>query len=75
MASKTITLGEAAYQRLKKLKLPGESFTEVVLRELPERWETLGEMEDYFSKHGVPKANSNFREAMLRGRGRRSRGR
>ncbi len=67
-----ITLTKPAYERLKKLKEPGESFSEMVLRELPERLDTCGEVEDYFAKHGVPKANPKLERAMLAGRGRRS---
>jgi predicted CopG family antitoxin len=36
MGSTNITLSEAAYERLKKCKEPGESFSDVVLREVPE---------------------------------------
>ena len=68
-----ITLTKAAYDRLKKLKEPGESFSQMVMRELPERLVTCGELEDYFAKHGVPKANPKLEQAMLSGRGRRSR--
>jgi predicted CopG family antitoxin len=67
-----ITLTKPAYERLKKLKEPGESFSQAVLRELPERCDTCGEIEEYFTKHGVPKANSKLEKAMLSGRGRRS---
>ena len=73
MASTNVSLNESAYKRLRKLKLPGESFSDVVLRELPEPLETAGEMLDHFEKHGVPKANPQLRKAMLNGRGRRSR--
>ena len=68
----SITLTKTAYDRLKKLKEPGQSFSQVVLRELPERLETCGELEDYFARHGVPKANPKLERAMLSGRGRRS---
>jgi len=44
----------------------------MVMRELPERLETCGELEDYFAKHGVPKANPKLERAMLSDRGRRS---
>ncbi len=70
--SVSITLKRPAYERLKKLKEPGESFSDVVMRELPERIDTLGDMEDYFAKHGVPKANPKLEERMLSGRGGRS---
>ena len=56
-----ITLTKPAYDRLK-----------MVMRELPERLETCGELEDYFAKRGVPKANPKLERAMLSGRGRRS---
>ena len=71
--SVNITLTQPAYDRLRKLKEPGESFSQMVLRELPERLATCGELEDYFAKHGVPKANPELEQAMLSGRGRRSR--
>jgi hypothetical protein len=67
-----ITLTKPAYDRLKKLKEPGESFSQMVMRELPELLETCGELEDYFALHGVPKANPKLEQAMLSGRGRRS---
>ena len=67
-----ITLTKPAYDRLKKLKEPGESFSEMVMRELPERCDTCGEVEDYFTKYGVPKANPKLEKRMLAGRGRRS---
>ncbi len=73
MASTNVSLNDAAYKRLKKLKLPGDSFSDVLLRELPEPLATAGEVLDYFQKHGVPKANPELRKALLEGRGRRSR--
>jgi len=72
MATWNIAIKEEAYKRLKKLKQPGDSFTDVILRELPDPLETAGEILDYFEKHPVPKANPKMREAMLSGRGRRS---
>jgi predicted CopG family antitoxin len=67
-----ITLTKPAYERLKKLKEPGESFSKMILRELPERLDTCGEVLDYFSRQGVPKVNRKLQKAMLEGRGRRS---
>lgn len=72
MAFKTITIDVEAYNRLKELKEPGDSFTDVLMRELRQPLKTAGEIEEYYSKHGVPKANPKLRRAMLAGRGRRS---
>ncbi len=72
MASTTISVSEPAYRRLKKLKLPGDSFSDVLLRELPEPCETCGEVLDSLMKHGVPKANPKLERALLTGRDRRS---
>ena len=65
-------LNEEAYKRLKKLKRRGDSFSDVILRELPGPLDTCGEVLEYFTKQGVPEANPKLREAMLTGRGRRS---
>ena len=73
MATTTIALTQPAYERLKKQKLPGESFSDVVLREIPVPCETAGEVLDYFESHPVPKANPALRDAVIEGRGRRSR--
>jgi predicted CopG family antitoxin len=73
MASTNVNISDAAYKRLKKLKRPGDSFSDVLLRELPEPCETAGELLDYFEKYGVPKANPRLRRAMLDQRSRRSR--
>lgn len=72
MATWNIAIKEEAYKRLKKLKLPGDSFTDVILRELPDPLETAGEILDYFEKHPVPKANPKLLKTMLSGRGRQS---
>ena len=72
MATTTISIKQAAYERLKKQRMPGESFSDVILREIPEPLETAGEILDYFSNHSVPKANPKLERAMLGGRGRRS---
>jgi hypothetical protein len=68
-----INVSTVAYGRLKKRKGPGESFSDVILREVPEMpLETCGQILDYFETHGVPKADPKLRAAMLAGRGRRS---
>jgi predicted CopG family antitoxin len=73
MATTTISISADAYNRLKKLKGPGDSFSDVLLRELPQPCETAGDLLDYFEAHGVPKADPKLLEAMLKGRGRPSR--
>jgi hypothetical protein len=72
MATTTIALTQPAYERLRKQKLPGESFSDVVLREIPVPLETAGEILDYWESHPVPKADPKLRAAMIAGRGRRS---
>ena len=52
--------------------MPGESFSDVVLREIPVPCETAGEILDYFESHPVPKVNPRLRAAILTRRGRRS---
>ena len=73
MSFRNIGINDGAYARLKGLKQPGDSFSAVILRELPEPCETAGAIEDYFKEHGVPEANPKPRRAMLAGCGRRSR--
>jgi len=67
-----IALTPPAYERLKKQKLPGESFSDVVLREIPVSCKTAGEILDYFESHPVPKANPKMRAALLARRGART---
>jgi len=72
MASTNVQLNDQAYRRLKKQKQPGESFSDVILREVPEPLDTAGEILDYFESQPVPHADPKLRKAMLEGRGRRS---
>ena len=72
MASITVTLSTEAPARLKKNKLPGDSFSDVILREMPDPCETAGELLDRLESIEVPKADPILRAAMLAGRGRRS---
>lgn len=72
MAFKTLTISEEAHQRLKKHKLPGESFTQVILRELPEPLETAGEVLDYLTSEPPARLDRRALETLRRGRGRRS---
>lgn len=72
MAFVTLTINTEAYSRLKKLKARGDSFSDVILRELPEPWRTAGDVLEGLERMQVPKADPNLRAAVLAGRGRRS---
>jgi hypothetical protein len=72
MAFKTLTVRTEAYARLKKLKAPGESFSDVILREMPEPWETCGDVLDGLRNLPVPRPDPKLMAAVLKGRGRRS---
>ncbi len=72
MAFVTLTINTEAHNRLKKLKAPGDSFSDVILRELPEPWQTAGDVLNGLSQMQVPKADRKLRAAVLTGRGRRS---
>ncbi len=72
MSYKTLTVRTEAYARLKKLKAPGESFSDVILRALPEPWETCGNVLDGLKKMRVPAPDPKWMAAVLGGRGRRS---
>jgi hypothetical protein len=49
MRFRNIGINDEAYARLKQFELPGDSFSAVILRELPEPCKTAGEIESYFS--------------------------
>ena len=72
MATVSVTLTAEAHARLVKNKLPGDSFSDVVIRELPDPCDTCGELLDRLESEGVPAADPKLRSAMLSGRGRRS---
>ena len=72
MAFRTLTISEEAHERLRKHKLPGESFTQVILRELPEPLETAGEVLDYLRSQTPPALDRKALAALRKGRGRRS---
>ena len=55
MAFVTLTINTEAHSRLKKLKAPGDSFSDVILRELPEPWETAGDVLDGLERMQVPR--------------------
>ena len=72
MAFKTLTISEEAHRRLKRHQLPGESFTQVILREIPEPLETAGDVLDYLSAQPPPRLDRKALAALRKGRGRRS---
>lgn len=73
MATTTISIATDVHERLCQLRRhPGESFSVVLRRELPEPVETCGELLDHFAKAGVPHSNLARRRALAEGRGRRS---
>jgi predicted CopG family antitoxin len=72
MAFVTLTINTEAHNRLKKLKAPGDSFSDVILREVAEPWKTAGEVLDGLESIQPPTADPALREAVLAGRGRRS---
>jgi hypothetical protein len=72
MALVTLTTNTEAHSRLKELKAPGDSFSDVILRKLPEAWGTAGDVLDGLKRIQVPKADPELGAAVLAGRGRRS---
>jgi len=69
---KTITISVEAHARLLKLKEPGDSFSDVILRAIPQPCATAGEMLRAFRMVDLQPMNPG-RLALLRsGRGRRS---
>jgi predicted CopG family antitoxin len=61
MGSKTITVTEEAYERLKARKREGESFTDTLLR-------LAGEQEGRWDGYGALRDADGFREAVEEGR-------
>jgi predicted CopG family antitoxin len=73
MASTTITLNDPAYARLKNLKRPGQSFSDVVLEHLGPPADTCGELLEVMEQRPAPKGLDVERmDAYLKSRGRRS---
>ena len=79
--AKTITLSRAVLERLRKLMLPGETFSDVILR----IWKADGlsasgellcdacaQIDAHFDKHPAPKAAPKLRKTMREGRRRRA---
>ena len=72
MATITVTLSAEAHARLMKNKMPGDSFSDVVIRELPDPCDTCGELLDRLESSPPPKLDQKLFKAVIAGRGRRS---
>jgi predicted CopG family antitoxin len=72
MPSITITISTEAHKRLKKLKEGAESFSDVILREVPEKANTFGDLERLMEGKSFPAADPKLLLAVREGRGRRS---
>lgn len=72
MATVTVTLTTEAHARLLKNKLPGDSFSDVVIRELPDPCDTCGELLERVESSPPPKLDPEMVKAVIGGRGRRS---
>lgn len=74
MGTTTISISDAAYKRLSKLKGPGQSFSEVILEQIADPPAVnCGELLAQLQKlKGQPIANPARMKTMLDGRGRRS---
>lgn len=72
MPKMTISVSSEAYERLKERKEPGESFSQVILRELPPVAMTCGALLQALEHTTLPKGNPAAMEALRSGRGRRA---
>ena len=73
MAYTTITVSEEAYKRLKGLKHGRDSFTEVILRHIHQPARTGEEMIERLKEiDGEDLEDKDLMDAVIRGRGRRS---
>jgi predicted CopG family antitoxin len=72
MATVTISVTTEAHRRLKNLKEGDESFSDVILRELPHKAKNAGELLDILMSRPTPPADPKLMAEIRRGRGRRS---
>ena len=72
MATITLTVTTEVHDRLKKLKIGKESFSEMLKRELPDRANTCGEVLEKLEGKELPPMEPNLLKAVRSGRGRRS---
>jgi predicted CopG family antitoxin len=72
MATVTISVTTEAHRRLKNLKEGNESFSDVILRELPAKAKNAGELLEILISRPMPTADPKLLEEIRRNRGRRS---
>jgi hypothetical protein len=73
MASTNINISQPAYQRLKDLKKPGQSFSDVILEHVfPAPCSTAGKLLDSLRENPPAPANPELIRRVKEGRGRRS---
>ena len=72
MATITLTVTTEVHDKLKRLKIGKESFSEMLTRELPDRANTCGEVLEKLEGKELPLMDPNLLKAVRSGRGRRS---
>jgi len=72
MATITLTVTTEVHEKLKKLKVGKESFSEMLMRELPDRANTCGEVLEKLEGRVFPPMDPDLLKAVRGGRGRRS---
>jgi predicted CopG family antitoxin len=72
MATITLTVTTEVHAKLKKLKVGQESFSDMLMRELPDRANTCGEVLEKLEGKELPPMDQNLLKAVRSGRARRS---
>ena len=72
IATITLTVTTEVHDKLKKLKVGKESFSEMLMRELPDRANTCGEVLEKLEGKVLPPMDPDLLAAVRLGRGRRS---
>jgi predicted CopG family antitoxin len=71
-ATLTLTVITEVHDKMKKLKIGKESFSEMLTRELPDRANTCGEVLEKLEGKKLPPLDPDLLKAIRSGRGRRS---
>jgi predicted CopG family antitoxin len=72
MATVTLSITAEAHERLKNLKDQNESFSDVILREVPKKARNAGELFDMLMARPTPACDPKLMAKVRRGRGRTS---